>query len=290
MSLPLRARRLLRDGGQALRCQSRVAKRRSKVVDEVVDWCAAHDVGLGARLTHDRLWLDAELLSQIDEALTALGEPRLAAELRGLTTDAQARLGNLEAKSAREAPREHRVLASLPAGAPWPGIAGRVRDVLDRDWRDIALDAFDALVQVENLDSFYAFATELPALAAWRHPLVLYRGDSHYGGAFAKVAEAWTGTGRPHLYLGDFDAKGLSLATSSGASHLLLPPLAWLAEHANGEHLPAEQQEYQSALRILAGRLPGQHPLVGYLALLLEKQRGLRQQWFGRDLTPVPLG
>ncbi|MGM0703685.1 MAG: DUF7281 domain-containing protein [Pseudomonadota bacterium] len=290
MKLSSRARNLLRDADQALRSASSIEKRRTQVVGEVAAWCAAHDIDLGARLTHDRLRFDRELLAQVDDALSSLGEAAISTDLRGLTSAEQARLGNLEAKSVREAPRQQRVLISVPAGAPRPGLTGRARDVLDRDWRDIDLDAFGVLLQVENLDSFYALPATLPALAHWPSPLILYRGDRFYGGAFAKVAETWASTGRPHLYLGDFDAKGVSLAISSRASHLLLPPLAWLIERVNAEHLPPKQQGYQTTLRDLAARLPADHSLVGYLRLLLDEQCGLRQQWFGHDLTPVPLG
>ncbi|BBI59679.1 hypothetical protein HSBAA_09850 [Vreelandella sulfidaeris] len=71
----------------------------------------------------------------------------------------------------------------------------------------LKLSAFSALIQVENLDSFYEFSPELPALSGYIKPLVVYRGDSHYGGGFALLAEAWRKTHRPHIYAGDFDVK-----------------------------------------------------------------------------------
>lgn len=290
MNLSSRARHLLRDAGQPLHGTAIVEKRRNKVVNEVVAWCQAHDIELGPRLTHARLQFDPDLLARIDETLAALGEPAIADELSGLTTAEQAHLGNREAKGVREKPRDRRVLASVPAAAEQrPGLASRPRDFLDLDWRDLDLDAFDVLVQVENLDGFYAFAPTTPALADDARPLMLYRGDRHYGGAFARVAEAWAASARPHLYLGDFDAKGVSIALASRATHLLLPPLEDLAERANAAHLPPEQQGYQPALRDHAARLPVGHPLADYLAILLREQRGLRQQWFGDSLQGVPL-
>ncbi|MFO8046208.1 MAG: hypothetical protein R6U30_10080 [Halomonas sp.] len=291
MNLSSRARLLLRAAGQTLRRTPRLEKRRSQVVNEVVAWCQAHDIELGPRLTHARLAFDPELLDRIDETLAALGEPAIAAELSGLTTAEQAQLGNREVKSVREKPRDRRVLASFPASVEQrPGLVSGPRDVLDIDWRSLDLEAFDALVQVENLDGFYAFAPSIPALADWPSPLVLYRGDRHYGGAFARVAAAWAKRATPHLYLGDFDAKGLSIALASRATHLLLPPLEDLAERANAAHLPPEQQRYQPALHDHAARLSADHPLVDYLDILLREQRGLRQQWFGEPLQAVPLG
>ncbi|MEQ6917802.1 DUF7281 domain-containing protein [Halomonas aquatica] len=291
MNLSSRARHLLRDAGQALRSTPSVEKRRSQVVNEVVAWCEAHDIELGPRLTHARLQFDSELISRIDETLAALGEPAIAAELSGLTTAEQAHLGNREEKSVREKPRDRRVLASFSAALEQrPGLARHPRDFLDLDWRGLDLDAFDVLVQVENLDGFYAFEPTMSALANGSRPLVLYRGDRHYGGAFARVAEAWAESARPHLYLGDFDAKGLSIALASSATHLLLPPHENLAERANAAHLPPGQQSYQPALRDHAARLPVGHPLADYLVILLREQRGLRQQWFGDPLQAVPLG
>lgn len=291
MQLSPRARSLLREATRTLRSQPEVEKKRSKVVDEIVAWCEAHDIELGPRLTHGRLRLDRELLVMIDDTLAALGDPSMEADLSGLTSAEQARLGNREQKSVRESPREHRVLANLPGGDPRFGLQVRPRDILDLDWRDIALSEFDALIQVENLDGFYALDPVIPALTGLSRPLVLYRGDRHYGGAFARVAGAWVGTGKPHLYLGDFDAAGLRNALSSGATHLMLPPLAFLARQASGEQLPADQFPLQASLRDRADRLSPNHPLASRLRLLLGEQRGLLQQWFGpvEALELVPL-
>ncbi|WP_163557389.1 hypothetical protein [Halomonas sp. NO4] len=290
MSLSPRARNLLRDVAQSLRREPRIEKRRTPVVGEVVAWCAAHDIELGACLTHARLRFDRDLLAQVDDTLAALGEPGISIELRGLTSAEQARHGTREEKSVRESPREHRVLASLPAGAPRTGIAARARDVLDIDWRDISLETFDVLVQVENLDSFYAFEPGIPALSHWPCPLVAYRGDKHYGGGSAKLAEAWAATGKPQVYAGDFDAEGVRIALGSQATHLLLPPLEWLQAHATAGHLPAGQMNAQAVLRRCFAARPAGHPLPAYLSILVEEQRGLKQQWFDHDLILVPLG
>ncbi len=291
MQLSPRARSLLREATRTLRSQPEVEKRRSKVVEEIIAWCHEHDIELGQRLTHGRLRLVHELLAQIDETLVASGEASIEDDLSGLTSAEQALLGNREQKSVRENPRHHRVLASLTAGEPRHGLESRPRHFLDLDWRDIALSGFDGLIQVENLDGFYDFDPAIPALAGLSRPLVLYRGDRHYGGAFARVAGAWVGTGKPHLYLGDFDAAGLHNALSSGATHLMLPPLAFLASQACGEQLPADQFPLQASLRDLAEGLSADHPLAGPLRLLLGEQRGLLQQWFGplETLELVPL-
>lgn len=291
MHLSARARKLLRGGAQSLRSASHVDKRRSKVVEEIVAWLDEQHIDPGSRLSHARLRLDRELLAQIDEALTLAGEAPLAVDLSGMSSLEQARHGNPEDKGNREKPRSPRVLASLPAGPARPGIASAAREVLDLDRRRLDLAAFDALVQVENLDSFYALPGELPALSPWSRPLLLYRGDTHYGGGFADLALDWAAGGRPHFYLGDFDARGVGISLESGATHLLLPPLAHIRRCASGEHQPPEQQDYQPALRDHAARLAEGHPLADYLAILLGEQRGLRQQWLGDldALEAVPL-
>lgn len=288
-TLSASARRVLRDAADKLRRASHVDKPRGTAVAEIIAWCRAWDIDPGARLSRTRLRLDRELLDAIKIELEVQGQPPLAVDLSGLTTAQQAEHGYQEAKSVRQSPRETRVLVSLPAREPWPDITGGERECLDVDWRAITTAAFDVLVQVENLDSFYAFTPDIPALSAYQRPLIVYRGDRHYGGGFARLAEAWAEAGRPHCYAGDFDAQGVSIALASGATHLLLPPLDDLAARAAPVHLLPEQHEKQAALREHAAQLPMGHPLADYLALLLGEQRGLRQQWLGERLHVVPL-
>lgn len=83
------------------------------------------------------------------------------------------------------------------------------------------------------------------------------------------------------MYVGDFDVKGVTLALDNSATHLLLPDIEWLAENATPLHVPAEQLPYQRRLHKHLSGLPSVHPLREYLTLLLEKQRGLKQQWLG---------
>ncbi|GKW49071.1 DUF7281 domain-containing protein [Halomonas sp. NCCP-2165] len=279
MPLSANARKLLRDVARGLHRAPRVTKANGKALDEVLELLDEWHIDPGWRRSRAGLSFDRDLLTDIEERLFLSGEPALDIRLGGLTSAEQARHGSVEDKSNREAPRARRVLVSLPAALPRPGIAPEPREVRDLDWRRLDPAAFDVLVQVENLDSFYDLV-EPSGPATGARPLVCYRGDSHYGGGFAALADAWAATGKPHGYLGDFDAKGVSLALGSGATHLLLPPLETLAARACAEHQPSRQQEYQPALGDHAARLPAGHPLVPYLRLLLGQQRGLRQQWF----------
>lgn len=291
MNLSPSAYRLLNRIKEELRRTPQIERKRSgKAIQEIEAWCGEYDIELAAyRLPNNALRFDPPLLHAMEAVLKSLGHPPLGAELGRQSTAAQARQGSLEAKSVRESPRAHRVLVSLPARPAPEWLSAEPREVRDLDWRHIELGAFDALIQVENLDSFYDFTPDAEALAPVNNPLVVYRGDAHYGGGFARLAGAWADRGVPHLYAGDFDAAGMAFALSSQATHVLLPPLAWLAQHATPDHLPAEQIKHQPALRRHRARLPDGHPFKDYLAIVLEQQRGLRQQWFDESLVVVAL-
>ncbi|MDR5875527.1 DUF7281 domain-containing protein [Vreelandella gomseomensis] len=288
-TLTAQAYKKLSEIERQLRKQTRVDKKRSQQwVATFIRWCDAHEIELGPRLSHQSLRFDRALIQQVNEALRSQRLTTIEQWQSGLTSAAQAEQGVNEDKSNREGPRAQRVLVNTPASAPaW--LSAQPRSMHDVDWRDINLEACDVLIQVENLDSFYAFSPQQRALNGYKQPLVVYRGDSHYGGGFKQLASAWNGTQKPHLYAGDFDVKGLSVALSSGTSHLLLPPLAWLTEQATTFHDPAKQLDHRPRLLSHRDQLPAEHPLQPYLTLLLDQQRGLRQQWLGEELERVAL-
>lgn len=267
-------------------------KRSLKAIVAIEAFCDAHDIRLDDYRRGDTLRFDRRLLGAIDTTLQELGHRPIDATTRGRSTREQAVHGLDEDKANRAAPRQARVLVSAPASTTPAWLATTPREIRDLDWRDLTLAAFDALVQVENLDSFYELDGTLGALGEVVAPLVVYRGDTLYRQGFDALAAAWGECfhdQRPHLYLGDFDAAGIAIALASGASHLLLPSLATLADKASGLHQPAEQMPHQTALRRHRERLAAAHPLRDYLALILDQQRGLRQQWFAGPLEAVAL-
>lgn len=288
MNLPSRARNGLNGVARELLLQPAVEKPRRQWVDDVVAWCHQYDIDLATRINGKTLRFDAALLAQIDDVLESARIAPLCRSLSGLTSSAQAKEGVEEDKATRESPRVRRVLASFPP-QPIAGLANEPRAIRDVDVLGLKLSAFSALIQVENLDSFYEFSPELPALSGYINPLVVYRGDSHYGGGFALLADAWRKTRRTHIYAGDFDVKGVTLALDSDATHLLLPDIEWLTQHATPLHVPAEQFPYQRRLRKHLAALQSVHPLREYLMLLLEKLRGLKQQWFQWEVVRVGL-
>lgn len=288
-TLTAQAYKKLSEIERQLRKQTRVDKKRSQQwVTDFIHWCDEQHIELGPRLRHQSLCFDRALIQQVNDALESQRLTTIEQWQSGLTSAAQAEQGVDEDKTNREGPRARRVLVNTPASAPaW--LSAQSRSMHDVDWRDINLDQCDVLIQVENLDSFYAFLPQIPALSGYANPLIVYRGDSHYGGGFKQLASAWSGTQKPHLYAGDFDVKGLSIALSSGASHLLLPPLAWLTEQGTIFHDPAKQLEHRRRIESHRDQLPAVHTLQPYLTLLLDQQRGLRQQWLGERLERVAL-
>ncbi|WP_227842484.1 DUF7281 domain-containing protein [Vreelandella zhuhanensis] len=187
-----------------------------------------------------------------------------------------------KARQRAKAPRRH-VLVSFPPQTT-TGLASEARAIRDVDVMGLKLSAFSVLIQDENLDSFYEFSPNISALNCYVSPLVVYRGDS-----FALLADAWHKTRRKHIYAGDFDVKGVTLALDSSVTYLLLPAIEWLTQNATPLHVPAEQFPYQRRLRKNLAALPTAHPLRDYLTLQLEEQRGLKQQWFGGELVRVAL-
>tara|TARA_R110001599_G_scaffold149985_2_gene334057 strand:- start:2445 stop:3326 length:882 start_codon:yes stop_codon:yes gene_type:complete len=279
----------LGDVDRQLRKQSWVDKKRSQQwVTDFLHWCDEQHIELGSMVNHQSLRFDRALIQQVNAALESQRLTTIGQWQSGLTSAAQAEQGVNEDKANREGPRAQRVLVNTPASPPaW--LSAQPRSMHDVDWRDINLDQCDVLIQVENLDSFYSFSPQIPALGDHPQPLVVYRGDSHYGGAFKQLASAWNATQKPHFYAGDFDVEGLGIALSSGASHLLLPSLESLTEQATTFHDPANQLEHRPRLQRHRDQLPAAHPLQPYLTLLLDQQRGLRQQWLGEWLERVAL-
>ncbi|MEA2119815.1 hypothetical protein [Halovibrio sp. HP20-50] len=288
MNLPGRARNGLNGVARELLRKPIVEKPRGQWVNDVVAWCHQHDIDLATRINGKALRFDAALLAQINDVLESARIAPLGRSLSGLSSIDQAKEGIGEDKASRESPRARRILVSFPP-QPIAGLASEPRAIRDVDILGLKLSAFSALVQVENLDSFYVLSPEQPALSGYTNPLVVYLGDSYYGGGFSLLAEAWYKTHRPHIYVGDFDPKGVSQAMDSNATHLLLPNIEWLTQNATSLHVPAEQFPYQRRLRKHLAALPSAHPLREYLTLLLEKQRGLKQQWLGGEMVCVGL-
>ncbi|WP_246009052.1 hypothetical protein [Vreelandella nanhaiensis] len=211
MNLPSRAHNGLNGVARELLRQPTVEKPRRQWVDDVVAWCHQHDIDLASRINSRALRFDPALLAQINDVLDSARIAPLGRSLSSLTSSAQAKEGLEEDKTNRESPRARRVLVSFPP-QPIAGLSSEPHTIRDVDVQALKLSTFSALIQVENLDSFYESSPDISALRGYINPLVVYRSDNHYGGGFALLAEVWRKTRRTHIYIGYCDGKGVTLA------------------------------------------------------------------------------
>lgn len=266
--------RRLRRGQPAIMLSSRDMGR-LKSLAELQAWC--DEQGIGPSLRADGGWrFDHDMLRQIEQALHSLALAPLDAQL------AETRIGRLqqgvqEYKTLGEAPLQHRILCSHRLqDSPVATIQTPERWILDMDWRQIDLSAYDGLLVVENADVFYACGTVDWLLdSEFAGYLVAYRGHDHRSKGLKELQRAWGDA--PQVYFGDIDPKGLSIALQEGYSHVLLPSFAQFADSATAFHAPAEQESNQRDLADRQISLPGNHPLRAYLQVLVDG-RGLRQQ------------
>lgn len=272
----------LHPGQPQVRCSLK-----SATMQQFLRWCQEHEVHLGARQQQEELLVDKLLLVQVEKTLAELGQQPLNPSKTLVTREDQARVGIDEFKNQGETPREARLLVSLPPQFASLGaicLQAPPRVFIDLDWRDLDLNSFDLLLVVENLDSFYSLQDPEQLLALnLQRPLLVYRGDQVYAKAVKRLKSCCQDLGKPCVYLGDFDAKGVNIALNEGYSHLLLPPLSFLKQQAVTLHQPAEQLRYQKSLRAKLQALGQEHPLAGYLQLLINEQRGLKQQSFPKQ-------
>lgn len=92
------------------------------------------------------------------------------------------------------APREasaHSVSAKIPGTYRWPDPWKR--------YRPSGLDCLPGFNRHVGAVYFNQLGGMAYALSGYTNPLVVYRGDSYYGGGFALLAEAWRKTFRPHI-------------------------------------------------------------------------------------------
>lgn len=268
-------------------------KLKGPVIKQLLHWCDAWDLEVNLWPGGKECVFDRPFLQRVEQLLQDEGLPPLGFTASGKTSLQQAVAGLDEHKGVREPPSAHRVLVSLPAPERLQlrGLTQPARRLeLDLDWRQLDATAFDALLVVENLDCFYQFNTPdaLPLPEALQQALIVYRGHGHEAKGCKALKDAWGQLDKPRIYLGDFDAKGVSIALHEGYSQLLLPELAGLQQQARALHQPDAQVNDLPTLRAHLNNLPDDHPLRPLLQLLLN-QKGLKQQWFQAPLKSIAL-
>lgn len=253
-------------------------------VQEILRWCAAETLIAGNWQNLPDFTFTPKLLQDIAAAQRAKQQHCFKDELQSSSRTGQAESSAQENKNLGERPRQYRVLI-------WQNIPPAIallqplsNHVLDIDLRLIDLSGYNTLLVAENLDCFYAFADyrlKMPQVDS----LVIYKGDSHYGSGGKLLLKQWLASGKPALYFGDFDAKGLSIALTEGYTAILLPELVQLKTKAHRQMQPDEQQGYFNNLT--ASPLS---PIASYIKYLHDTHQGLRQQkMVSMALNPVRL-
>ena len=270
-------------------CQQVKLKLKRPLVKKLLQWCDEWDLEVNLWPGAPECVFDQRLIQQIETLLQAEGLPPLSFSASGKSTTEQAVVGLAEDKNLREAPREQRVLVSLlnttsqhPAGLQ----QAPTRLILDVALDQLALDTFNTLLVVENLDSFYLLEQSVWPELLSAQTLVVYRGHGQEARGCKHLKQRWQSSGKPLVYYGDFDAKGISIALHEGYNQLLLPSADFLQQQASDLHQPAEQLLYQQSLQKHRDQLPDNHPLRPLLQLQLQ-QKGLKQQWFGTQPLQV---
>jgi len=247
-------------------------------LQELQQWCDCY--GVGQPLAPSGGWrFSRACLRALEECLAQLRVHALDEELAAERTD-RIQQGSFEHKGYGHKPSEHRLLCSLPMPGKFsfPLQVSQSRCVADVDWRQLHLGQCQGIVVVENLDTFYLYGSEqCPELPSMHGFWVVYRGHDEKAKNVALLQSAVAARGLPQVFFGDFDAKGLSLALHEGYTHVLLPTIESLAQHATLWHAPAKQVGYFTGIEEKLTAFPANHALHAYVALLRE-QKGLLQQ------------
>lgn len=244
----------------------------SKTLGAILRWAEANYL-LPAQMTAQRdVTVTWEWLEAVDRALTSQGFAPLQST-RGGDRITQAGYSRQEVKHLAEAPTLHRLLMAHPTptqadndsarqGASWM--------IEDADWRAIDLRAYAVLIAVENLTVFY----QLHSLRiAWpARALIVYRGHQLYHRGFSQLLQSWAETAQPCYAMVDLDPFSIRMLQQGPYTHVAAPAFERFELLANPGHAPSKQQSYASKLQAQGGFAP-------YIALMQQRQCGLKQEW-----------
>ncbi|RUO23973.1 hypothetical protein CWE09_12550 [Aliidiomarina minuta] len=272
--LSAKARQVLSTLYKQMQHAQAVKKKRTRYINEILDWCYQADLIRSGELQGQYFYFDKTLLERIDALLRLSQAGSITHGIHGDRLQ-QALVTNAEHKGVGNKPRENRVLiavsqqeVSLPVGINLPA-AEHGWVYLDVHFEQLDLQVFTELVVVENLDCFYQLSRfQLP----WNDKsLLLYRGDSEFGGGRAQLCKRWLATGKALKFFADLDLKSMHEALYSGYTHLAVPQLQDFTARASGAHWRSEQHAFMNA------ETTGL--LAPYLEYAKDNQRALLQQW-----------
>lgn len=244
---------------------------RSKIVIQVLRWCAELDLIPANRLLLPEFIFTMALLDKISQVQCRLKQANFRDDLHTKSRIESAQLSDQEIKTAGIRPQHHRVLLRLHQ--PLINEQGVTAEVIDTDWRDISLTQFDALIVVENQDCFYQLTLFDYSPCDLYSPLIIYRGDQAYSKGAVALKSCWLKTGKPAIYFGDFDPKGVSIAMNEGYHFMLLPSSEVVLKHSSSAMCPDGQLKFLPVL--LRCEV---HPHFRDYLMILEKHQALRQQ------------
>jgi hypothetical protein len=279
MQLQSKARKPLNVIAERLRIEQRIEVKSCGWTSHLQQWCNFHDVDCSLVFNAPQLYFTTTTLNTINQTLNQLKQAPLSASFSENDRFFQAKHGLGEDKQQGIKPSENRVLIyHFCTASPLPTQQQQDCIIIDIDWRTLDLSAFKQLVVVENLDCFYQLYQQfkLPKLA---DSLIIYRGHNHYSKSVAALKATFNRQNKPRIYFGDFDSKGLNIAITEQYSHLLLPSLAFMQQHANKTHHAPEQQSFFPKVQQFWQSLSDKHPSKTMLAIH-NQQRSLKQQWF----------
>lgn len=281
------AKRLLKQQYYALISNEQTVCTSIATIKRIITWCEQEYIEPGKWLVQNKQYRftrvgiekirDAYLLSMREDIFENFSQD----------THQTAATKSSDEKQGKVKPTEHLMLAALTGGQVFSGFQEQFHNShqvnLELDIRLLDYSMFDALLMIENRDSFNDWFLFQPhVVPALNNVLVMYRGDSQYAVAANNLLQQWRGAKSDSavIYFGDFDLSGLRLAVSAGCTHLLLPDYQWLIEHTIKQHYPAEQEKY--LMQLLIDCPKGWKILLNMMS---EARRGVRQQ----NMYEVPL-
>lgn len=251
-----------------------------KIVIQVLRWCSALDlIPANSLLLPDFIFTMA-LLNKISDTQQRLKQAKFRDDISEQNRIESAQLSDQEIKTAGIRPQQHRVLLRL--NQPLVNALGMAVEVVDTDWRNIALTQFDVLIVVENQDCFYHLALFDYSKCNFHSPLIIYRGDRAYSKGAVALKRCWLKKGKTAIYFGDFDPKGVSIAMNEGYHSMLLPSPAVVIKKSSSAMFPDAQLKFLPEL--LRGEI---HCHFCDYLLVLEKHQALRQQKMQGDILQV---
>lgn len=265
-----------------LRLVERVAVNKVGWLRTTLSWCREHEIILGDDAPR-QFWVTRAGIAAVERCLALDGQGSLQSQAES-RLNGRDKVTSSNEKIARAQPMEQRVLCAscdlsqrLHQQQFFHLVDTPPQINVELSIIDIDLDQYDALVVIENRDSFNQWHQYVTLTQGIFNPLVIYRGHerAHSKGCVAlKLLWQQRKGAQGLVYFGDADIAGLSIAVSGDVpyQHLLLPPLDELKVRLDPKQC---QPHYDYVRGNLEQNLPSAwRPVFS----LLNQRAALRQQ------------